>query len=212
MKKQIRQQMTAGLILLHLVLPANVIIPAPIVEQSDNHIVDMEISNEGQIQDAARLVIDPPDDQLPLVDDGLQITTAAGLAEFYGIDISNLGEMLPNWLPTTDKNLFAAYVSLYNHTTPILYGPNGIYQTSGVDLGLMIARKNIAIDWEDKNLVNCGASGKACVDRNNPDPTIASTIYIVDIGYRPVNLIDIYAGRIAHEAYHLTYPYGKVNS
>ncbi len=212
MKKKTRQRFIAGLILLHLLLPANVSFPEPMFEQHDNRFIDANISADGSPDDASVRESDRPNVQAIVLDDGFRVSTAAGFADYHGIDISDLRGSLPDWIPTTDPILFEAYLRLYDHTAPIFYGPNGIYQTSGVDLGLLIAKNKINVDWEDKNLVNCGASGKACVDRNNPDPVIASTIYIVDIGYRPVNVVDIYAGRIAHEAFHLSFPYGRVNS
>lgn len=155
---------------------------------------------------------DTPDDRLPLIDEGNDITTAAGLAEYYGIDTSEIRGILPDWIPTTDRILFEAYTKLFEQTTPINFGPNGLYQTSGSILGMFIAEQKISIDWEDKNIVDCGTNGLACVDRNNPDPGLAATIFVVEIGYSPINIADIYAGKIAHEAFHLTFPYGTVNS
>lgn len=156
--------------------------------------------------------LDHPNDSLPLIDEGDDITTAEGLSNYYGINISDIRGILPDWIPSTDKKLFEAYTSLFRQTTPIFFGPYGLDQTSGHHLGTFIAENNIIITWEDKNIVDCGPNGMACVDRNNPDPRMASTIYIVDIGYSPINIADIYAGRIAHEAFHLTFPYGTENS
>mgnify|MGYP001546097777 FL=1 len=148
----------------------------------------------------------------PFGDDRDELTTAAGLADLYGLVIDDIRVILPDWVPTTDETLFEAYLQLYRQTKPILYDLNGQKRTSGYALGMFIAAHKISIQWEKKSLVDCGSSGKACVDRNNPDPQIASTIFIVDIGYKPTNVADIYAGRIAHEAFHLTFPYGNVNS
>lgn len=155
---------------------------------------------------------DTPHDRLPLMDEGYDVATAAGLSDYYKINISDIRGVLPDWIPTTDRILFEAYTKLFRQTTPIYFGPNGMHQTSGYVLGMFIAENNIAITWEDKNIVDCGPNGMACVDRNNPDPDMASTIYVVDIGYSPINIADIYAGRIAHEAFHLTFPYGVENS
>lgn len=145
-------------------------------------------------------------------DDQKALMTAAGLADTYGMAIGDIRGILPDWVPTTDETLFEAYVHLFRQRKPIFYGLNGKKRTSGYALGMFIAANRISIQWEEKSIVDCGSSGKACVDRNNPDLQIASTIFIVDIGYTPTNIADIYAGRIAHEAFHLTFPYGNVNS
>ena len=154
----------------------------------------------------------PPHPEAVGLDEGNTIHTALGLAEYFGFEVADIQTVLPDWIPTCETVLFEAYLNLFRQTRHIDYGPNGMFQTSGVDLGLFIAENKIKIRFEDKAIVDCGPNGKACVDRNNPNPVIASTIYIVDIGYAPVNLVDIYAGRIAHEAFHLTFPYGPINS
>lgn len=162
--------------------------------------------------DPTEQISNEPHVSIPLIEEGNDISTAIGLADYYGISIADIRGILPDWIPTTDEILFEAYIQLFTHTTPIFFGPNGMYQTSGYDLGVFIAENKISIAWEDKSIVDCGLNGKACVDRNNSDPTKASTIFIVENGYSPINISDIYAGRIAHEAFHLTFPYGDVNS
>jgi hypothetical protein len=209
MNQTLRQRIRQELILLPLLFSTLVIAPGQHTQPNSDQLAAGLAAGDQASREVRRR---RPDDTLPWLDDGQDLATAAGLAQAYAIDISAVGGILPDWIPTSDPILLAAYIQLFKHTTPIYYGLNGRYQTSGLALARFIAENEVRIVWEDKSIFNCGPTAKGCVDRNHPDPAIAASIFIADIGFRPANLVDLYASRIAHEAFHLTFPYGKANS
>lgn len=143
------------------------------------------------------------------------ITSAQGLALAYGIDIQDIVMILPSWLPTKDKQLFESYLELFRNNKQIPYGPQGIYETSGLELGLFIAENEIKILRDgttyDSNgtLIECPAKSYGCTFRTSEDPNQNQHIFVN--GLQAASIL-FHAGTVSHEAFHLSLPFDSLQN
>jgi hypothetical protein len=144
-----------------------------------------------------------------------EITSAQELAAAYRIDISDLAGVLPAWLPTKDKQLFEAYLSLFRQTDAIPYGPQGIFHTSGIASGNLIADQQVKILRDGTtydgvgNLIECPLHSHACTFRASLDPNQNNHIFVNGL---QAASIGFHAGVIAHEAFHLSLPFDTLQN
>ncbi|MEE4194638.1 MAG: hypothetical protein V2J07_05505 [Anaerolineae bacterium] len=143
------------------------------------------------------------------------ISTAQELALVYGIDIRDILEILPAWLPTKDKQLFESYLTLFRHTDPIAYGPDGVFETTGLELGLFIADNEVRILRDGTTydntgtLIECPTKSYGCSFRSSLDPNQNKHIFINGLQAASIRF---HAGTIAHEAFHLTTPFQSLQN
>ena len=143
------------------------------------------------------------------------INTSQELAEIYGIDIVDIVGILPTWLPTKDKQLFESYLELYRQTEIIPFGPEGIFEISGQELGLLIAENQIRILRDgttyDSNgfLIECPAKSYGCTFRTSEDSNQNQHIFINGLQAASINF---HAGTVAHEAFHLSLPFDTMQN
>lgn len=139
-----------------------------------------------------------------------EISTAEELAHVYSLDISDIAGILPAWLPTKDKQLFESYLELFRQKDEIPYGPKGIFQTSGFELGMFIANQQVKLLRDgttydrDGVLIECPPNSYGCTIPTSPDPNRNNHIFINGLQGASVNF---HTGAIAHEAFHLSLPF-----
>lgn len=145
----------------------------------------------------------------------VEISSAQELAAAYRIDISDLAGVLPAWLPTKDKQLFEAYLALFRRTDAIPYGPKGIFHTSGIALGNLIADQQVKILRDGTtydgigSLIECPLHSYACTFRTSLDTNQNNHIFINGL---QAASIGFHAGMIAHEAFHLSLPFNTLQN
>ncbi len=143
------------------------------------------------------------------------VSTAQELAAAYRIDINDIEGIIPEWIPTKDKQLFESYLELFRHTDQIPYGPEGIFQTSGIELGMFIANHQVEILRDgttydrDGILIECPPDSYGCTIPTSLDPSRNNHIFINGLQAASVNF---HAGIIAHEAFHLTLPFNTMQN
>lgn len=144
-----------------------------------------------------------------------RITTAQELVDAYDLDIQDISDILPSWIPTKDKQLFESYLALFRQTEKIPYGPDGIFETSGLELGLFIAERQVKILRDgttfdsDGMLIECPSETYGCTFRTSFDPNRNNHVFINGLQAATVGF---HAGTVAHETFHLTLPFDTMQN
>jgi RHS repeat-associated protein len=128
---------------------------------------------------------------------------AEELADYWGIDISQVRDILPQWIPSYDEKVFRAYIYLLKQTNEFVINPFTGEKSTGQEFALFLGNNEISIVDEvyhrefvgstEIELHTCpGHTG--CV--YSSDPTV------IHLNFSDMSELEI-ASKLAHEAYHL---------